>query len=401
MTAPTKLPSHSFGLLGLLALLPPLALNACAQELSAKVPEDAWSLDSSETSDDGSWDPPVEGSTDVSTSDAVGEIRGGDSVSDVAAGADFSFVVVGCNRIEKGDVSSTNPSTANVEQLTRTFSDVAALKPPPKFFFFAGDMVLGYSDEAALEVELKAWVALYNASPLPSLGVELVAIPGNHEMQAKVGSSKLAYLAAETTWVKVMGPYIKASNGPKAAGLDALMTDQSRLTYSFDYQTSHFVILNTDPVGKDWQVPVQWVSNDVTLAHAAGAKHIFAIGHKPAYASPLVPDDGLVRVPAQRDAFWKALESNHADAMIAAHNHLWFKTQPVKTWQIIAGNGGSPLETGVSGKDAYYGFTRVAVSASGSVTLTSHGRDLPSDGYLGKAAAYPTTVRDTVELAWK
>ena len=48
----------------------------------------------------------------------------------------YSFVVVGCNRIDKEDVDlSKNPSTANVVQLNRTFADVAALTPKPNFFF--------------------------------------------------------------------------------------------------------------------------------------------------------------------------------------------------------------------------------------------------------------------------
>ena len=34
---------------------------------------------------------------------------------------DFSFVVVGCNRVDKADIAKTSPSTANIEQLKRTF----------------------------------------------------------------------------------------------------------------------------------------------------------------------------------------------------------------------------------------------------------------------------------------
>ncbi|MDB5216186.1 MAG: hypothetical protein JWO86_4113 [Myxococcaceae bacterium] len=316
-------------------------------------------------------------------------------------GTSFSFVVVGCNRVEKADIDPAEPSTANVEQLTRTFAEVAALKPPPKFFFFAGDMVYGFTNGADLATQLQGWLALYAASPLPAAGVTLVPVQGNHESQAKSGKNKLAYVDAETTWVTVMGPHIQGANGPKAGGADALATDQSKLTYSFDYAGTHFVILNTDPVGKDWQVPAQWAAADLAAAHAAGAKHVFAIGHKPAYPSPLSAEGGLSMFPAVRDAFWTAMETNHAEAMLAAHNHLWFKTRPTKTWQIVAGNGGSLLEPGVTGADAYYGFTHVEVDANGTVTAKSHGRDVPAAGYLASSAANLTTVRDTVDLTWK
>jgi len=314
----------------------------------------------------------------------------------------FSFVVVGCNRVEKADVSAANPSTANLEQLNRTFTEVAALQPPPKFFFFAGDMVYGYKDATILQSELQAWLALYLASPLPALGVELVPLPGNHEVQAKSGSTKLAYAAAETMWTSVMASYIRGANGPAAGGPDGLQTDQSKLSYSFDYAGTHFVVLNTDPVGADWTVPAKWVATDVATAHAQGAKHIFAIGHKPAYPSPLSGEGGLSMFPAIRDTFWNALEANHAEAMLAAHNHLWYKTQPNKTWQIVAGNGGSLLESGVTGADAYYGFTLVKVDPTGAVTITSYGRDVPSGGYVDPAPAsqYPLTIRDTVDGTW-
>lgn len=70
----------------------------------------------------------------------------------------FSFVVVGCNRINAADVTPDNPSTANREQLNRTFREVAALRPLPRFMFFAGDLVLGYTDDPNLvERELSAW----------------------------------------------------------------------------------------------------------------------------------------------------------------------------------------------------------------------------------------------------
>ncbi len=374
--------------------LPSLLVVACSSLPEVSVPdadtsvEDA-ATETSTTADAGALDS-APASTDARVSDETGAHDDG-----------FSFVVVGCNRIEKADISPSVPSTANVEQLARTFADVAALSPPPTFFFFAGDMVYGYADGPTLEAELTAWLALYRASPLPAAGVTLVPIPGNHESQNKTKGVKLAYVDAETTWVKVMAPYIRGANGPGPGGPDGLTTDQSKLTYSFDHQGTHFVVLDTDPVGMDSQVPAAWVASDVAGARAAGAKHVFAIGHKPAYPSPLSGEGGLSAFPAVRDAFWSALESAHAEAMLAAHNHLWWKTRPAKTWQVVAGNGGSLLESGVIGADAYYGFTHVVVSASGKVTATSYGRDVPSAGYLAPAAAYPTTVRETVDLSWR
>ena len=55
----------------------------------------------------------------------------------------YSFVFMGCNRVLKGDKSVDNPSTANLPQLLRSFTEIAALKPRPDFVVFTGDMVLG------------------------------------------------------------------------------------------------------------------------------------------------------------------------------------------------------------------------------------------------------------------
>ncbi len=323
----------------------------------------------------------------------------------------FSFVVIGCNRADQADIALTAPSTANLEQLERTFTEVAQLSPPPKFLFFAGDLVYGYTSNAVtLKSELEGWRELYESSPLASTQTTLVPIPGNHEVQ---NENKVAYEEAERTWLSVMAPYLKyAGNGPHASEEDQLKTDQSSLTYSFNYKNTHFVLLNTDPVGKDWSVPTNWIAKDLAQARSRlRIEHIFAIGHKPAYAyptnlynPPITAEDGLGRYyPADRDKFWVSLVSNQAEAMLAAHDHLYYRTKGPNgdTWQIIAGNGGSKLESVVNQASInYYGFTVVTVLKNGNVTVTSYGRDVPTEGYLAPSSAYPTTVRDQADITW-
>ncbi|HEV8409200.1 MAG TPA: hypothetical protein VGQ30_01745, partial [Gemmatimonadaceae bacterium] len=83
-------------------------------------------------------------------------------------GIAYSFVVVGCNRLAAPE-SLGVVSTANVQQLNRDFADIAAMNPKPAFLFFTGDLVFGYTnDTTALDRELKGWIALYQASPLPT-----------------------------------------------------------------------------------------------------------------------------------------------------------------------------------------------------------------------------------------
>jgi len=319
---------------------------------------------------------------------------------------EYSFVVVGCNRMDKGDVDvATNPSTANLPQLDRTYDDISKLTPKPDYLFFAGDMVYGYEmDSNKLAAEFMAWRKHYEESPAAKAGIKLVAIPGNHETE---DTAKLAFPLAEEVWMKVMSPYIDGSNGPHAGGPDSLATDQSRLTYSFDFHDTHFVVMNTDPVGQDAHVPAHWIASDLVAARKAGAKHIFAIGHKPAFSFDGAPS-GLVA--GNRGDFWGAMEANHAEAMLSAHNHVYYRFQPHAslpgnghTWMVIAGNGGSPLEKDVTQKEHFYGFTLVSVLKSGKVIVKSYGRDLPAEGYAAACPAdkYPTTLRDSLDITWK
>jgi len=318
-------------------------------------------------------------------------------------GVAYSFVVVGCNRLAAPE-SIGVVSTANVAELNRDFADIAAMTPKPNFLFFTGDLVFGYTnDSTALDRELKGWIALYQASPLAASGVELITIPGNHETD---NLAKVAVPSGERTWLRDMAAYItRGGNGPGVGGADALQTDQSKLSYSFDFKDAHFVTLNTDPVGKDWHVPTLWAAQDIAAARARGQKHVFVIEHKPAYPYPTVPTDGLVFDPPARDAFWSVLQNNQVEGVFSAHNHVAYRAQPTgHTWQIIAGNGGTPIDATadltIAGTGTYYGFAVVTVTNSGRVFSKMYGRDVPAAGYAA-AVTGATTMRDSVEITWK
>ena len=114
--------------------------------------------------------------------------------------------------------------------------------------------MFGYTnDSTQLDRELKGWIALYQASPLATSGVELITVPGNHETD---NLAKVAVPFGERSWLRDMAQYItRGGNGPAAGGADALQTDQSKLSYSFDFKDAHFVTLNTDPVGATGTCP--------------------------------------------------------------------------------------------------------------------------------------------------
>lgn len=204
-----------------------------------------------------------------------------------------------------------------------------------------------------------------------------------------------------------MGPYIVGDNGPKADSTsgDSLKTDQSRLTYSFDHNGDHFLLIDTDPVGRDWRVPYHWIRADVDSARNRGTRHLFAIGHKPAYPGPAAPTDGLALYPANRDSFWSVLETGRCEAMIASHVHSWQKSQPHagKTWQIVAGNGGSQWDSiwveYQKPAAPYQGWTLVKVKGA-SVKVESWGHDVSNADYWQAVPGNPTALKDSADITW-
>lgn len=124
------------------------------------------------------------------------------------------------------------------------------------------------------------------------------------------------------------------------------------------------------------------------------------MGHKPAYdakglATGDTSDPGLAWDKTQVDALWSTMNKNRSEAMLSAHEHLFWAGQPEgsKSWQIIAGNGGTTLDSG-----DYFGFTEVKVMDDGTVKAYSHGRPVPSPDY--GALTGSTTVRDTFDITW-
>ena len=97
---------------------------------------------------------------------------------------------------------------------------------------------------------------------------------------------------------------------------------------------------------------------------------------------------------------WSALDNANAEGMLSAHNHTYKAFRPTnKAWMMIAGNGGSSLETSAP---RFYGFTLIQVLKSGTVIQKSYGRDFGAN-YTDPSpvATYPTTLRDSNVISWK
>jgi hypothetical protein len=291
----------------------------------------------------------------------------------------------------------------------------------PDFLFFNGDMIMGYgkasvpsdastvskivnSDLVKFHTQYAFWRGM--VAPLMESGTYVVPVPGNHETQSKALGKK-AQVENEDAWRANMGDLIldvgrfqtlfgaapDFVNVGDNGGVDGLTSNQSQLSYSFDFQGVHFAVINTDPVGNDAHAPVRWLAADLAGARARGATHYFVFGHKPAFtyyygADPAAPlptaPSGLDGFPAARDAFWDVIEAYRA-TYFCGHEHIFNLSQPRAgqggtAWQVLVGTGGSPFEAKpsdltVSPTDRTYAWAIVKVRRSGKVTLSAYGFD--------------------------
>jgi hypothetical protein len=323
----------------------------------------------------------------------------------------FSFVFLGCNRVDRkqvGDSTATNASTANLSAMKRIWTEIAALERKPDLFFFLGDMVLAESTTENLEQQLTAWNALYNDtsfSPISKAGIEMVAVPGNHEMlywhdYNVPNHDEWPLKGATEIWMKHMAKYMPTDR-EVVTGNDSI---NNQMTFAFTRKNIGFVLMNTDtynaptkenPYGLEGQIPTQWIVDKVKAYRENPAiEHVFVLGHKPYYVSGQ-PQTGHAGIP-EGPVLWPALRNNRVIAMLSAHLHDYQRMQPEGegTYQVIAGNSGSP------GEATFFGYSKIDLMTDGRVVLTSMGYD-KGNPYYKAVPNNPSTVRDHTTLTWQ
>ncbi len=299
-----------------------------------------------------------------------------------------------------------------------------------ELLFFNGDMIMGYGNAGVPPItttvkdvvgsDLMKFYRQYGfwrgmVATMLEKGTYVVPVPGNHETQCNSSvsnqcpkSGKKAVENNENAWRDNMGDLIlddqrflkmfgdKPSNEDVSdTGVyDSLSTNQQQLSFSFDFRGAHFVVINTDPVGKDAHAPVKWLQQDLQAAKGRGARNVFVFGHKPAFTyyfnkqgNPSLPDtpSGLDNDAAARDEFWALIEQYKA-VYFCGHEHIFHMSQPTKekggdSWQVLVGSGGSPFEAPYGTQtvnpqtDRDYAWATVKVYENGTVKITAYGFD--------------------------
>ncbi len=237
--------------------------------------------------------------------------------------------------------------SAMIEHLIKTQPDV-------KFVVFAGDMVNGHKDDPDRTVrELLHWrevmAPIYNNPNM--IEPKIWPVIGNHEVQHPDDRDNFRKVFPETLM-----------NGPD---------EDKGLSYSFDYNNSHFCMINTDnwyygdPLDStddriDWHYikHMDWLETDIKEAYERGVEHIFTFSHEMPFPMGGHLRDGLPNLRRnftlpldstrqwyleRRDRFWDMMKEYNADAHICGHEHSYGRQSIDDVYQIITGSVGAPL----------------------------------------------------------
>lgn len=208
----------------------------------------------------------------------------------------------------------------------------------PDFIINVGDLIEGYiSDTDAINKEWDEVLAVLDKTSLP-----YYLIPGNHDIWDA---------QSESIYVKRCGkPY-----------------------YSFDYENTHFVILDNSIIESWDEIPeaqYDWVRND--LKKHQKAQNIFCLFHKPFWYNAIVNNT--------TDKLHELFKEYGVDRVFCGHWHIYCTTDWDGIIYTIAGSSGGAIEAEAEPKGAFFNYLLVSVEdESVHVAVIKAGNVLPPD----------------------
>jgi len=248
--------------------------------------------------------------------------------------ADFRFAVMGDTRGDNSDGINTRVIKVLLGRIKTEKVD---------FIIVVGDMITGSVKSDTHENRLKMWKDIIEKYGIPFyIGV------GNHEIESELSENI------------VRSVFEMPENGP---------TDLKELVYSFNYEDSHFIMLDTaifnnfHAIG---ETQLRWLEED--LERNPG-KNIFVFGHDPAYPVYNHTGSSLDKYIFQRDGLWSVFKKYNVSAYICGHEHLYNRSVHEGVYQIITGGGGAPI-TIAKKKGGFYNFLVVDVKLDKPASVT-------------------------------
>lgn len=212
----------------------------------------------------------------------------------------FSFAII-------GDTQRYDPHrvSGGLQQAVRniTAKNVA-------FLVTEGDLLSSCGEGCA--EKLATW-----KKTLGPLAAKTYTLMGNHDRTGR-SSSDTAWRAA----------FDLPTNGPEG---------YSELVYSFDFQNTHFVVLNSEKSKASTIDPVQrdWLERDLI---ANKKVNTFIFFHEPAYPVSSKIDSSLDAHPDERDALWNIFTKYGVTAVFNGHEHIHSRKKIGGIYQFVFGN---------------------------------------------------------------
>ena len=193
-------------------------------------------------------------------------------------------------------------------------AQIRQLKPQPSLNLFVGDLYdKGFNLAAA-----KALKAAMDGDAGNGLSGTMFPVRGNHDT---AGGAR-----ATTGWQNYFDMGRRVSGGDSSKGIRGIggsnytcMAGCDSLTYSFDYQNSHFVGMDIPgDVTLVTSNQLKWLDRDLTAAEGRGLQHGFLFWHGPVYAC------GNRRGATEAPAAMIAVLNKHAmlSAIFGGHAHV-------------------------------------------------------------------------------
>lgn len=198
-------------------------------------------------------------------------------------------------------IHATDPQSVTEMQYENNWASmlgVAFENHDAKFILSTGDMV----DNGG---NFWHWQRMFNTASSTLTSTTLMAASGNHE--------------AKEDYAQVNNYYL--TNLPK-------QDTASGAYYSFDYNTAHFAVLNTNDLNSDGTLSdtqLQWLKDDMSASDKAWK---FVALHKAPYSNGAHIDDSDVK--ALRDQFATLMPELGIDIVFQGHDHVYMRTDVLK-----------------------------------------------------------------------
>ncbi|MDR2753559.1 MAG: metallophosphoesterase family protein [Oscillospiraceae bacterium] len=172
------------------------------------------------------------------------------------------------------------------------------------------------------------WDTYFDAFAGTHLSGTLVPAAGNHDGNLK------------WNWFRNMFTLKEPKN---------FLSNLTGVYYSFDYGDAHFAVLNTNDMYPMSQQQRNWLLNDM---HQSDAKWKILLMHRAAYSAGknINKPDTLI----MRRLLLPIIDETGIDLVLAGHDHMYYRSQPVKNDQIAGTIGSLNLPAGaLDYEDAY------------------------------------------------